>query len=255
MGYFERFDGSVGSTNLTITDATGNNNSLKINPQVNKSASTSVGGAILIDNSSSTGAGMVIYSTQAAPVGRLLALRVNNSSFNQAAMSVDYIGNGHAATINHTGTGSTALAFSIVSTNVDDTALGVTGSPYARGTIKVTHNYPGSADANASLISGLINGGGTTACQGFFIDVAGGSTTGKLINFRQNGVEKFVVDPNGNIQISGNQVLGPRITGWGSATGTKARTTFVTDSVTLPQLAARVGQLIDDLISHGSIGA
>lgn len=44
-------------------------------------------------------------------------------------------------------------------------------------------------------------------------------------------------------------------TGWSVATGTPTRSTFATGSVTLPQLAERVKALIDDLISHGLIGA
>lgn len=54
---------------------------------------------------------------------------------------------------------------------------------------------------------------------------------------------------------SGVQVLGARKTGWAAATGTATRTTFATGSVTLPQLAERVKALIDDLLSHGAIGA
>lgn len=51
------------------------------------------------------------------------------------------------------------------------------------------------------------------------------------------------------------QVVGIRSTGWQSATGTATRTTFDTTTVTLPLLAQRVKALIDDLISHGLIGA
>lgn len=57
------------------------------------------------------------------------------------------------------------------------------------------------------------------------------------------------------LQINGTQVVGARITGWAAATGTAARTTFDTASVTLPDLAERVKALIDDLSAHGLIGA
>lgn len=46
-----------------------------------------------------------------------------------------------------------------------------------------------------------------------------------------------------------------RPTGWAAATNTKLRTTFDTTTVTLPNLAARVGALMDDLIAMGLIGA
>lgn len=43
-------------------------------------------------------------------------------------------------------------------------------------------------------------------------------------------------------------------TGWAAPTGTATRTTFATNSVTLPQLAERVKALIDDLTAKGLIG-
>ena len=43
--------------------------------------------------------------------------------------------------------------------------------------------------------------------------------------------------------------------GWAVATGTATRTTFVTSSVTLEQLAQRVKALIDDLVSKNIVGA
>jgi hypothetical protein len=51
------------------------------------------------------------------------------------------------------------------------------------------------------------------------------------------------------------QVLGSRRTGWGAPTGTATRTTFATSTVTLAQLAERVKALVDDLTTHGLIGA
>lgn len=60
---------------------------------------------------------------------------------------------------------------------------------------------------------------------------------------------------HGVVNVQGSQVLSTRKTGWAAATGTATRTTFATGSVTLPQLAERVKALVDDLISHGLIGA
>ncbi len=56
-------------------------------------------------------------------------------------------------------------------------------------------------------------------------------------------------------KVNGIQVVSSRVTGWTAATGTATRTTFVTGTVTLPQLAERVKALIDDLTAHGLIGA
>lgn len=81
----------------------------------------------------------------------------------------------------------------------------------------------------------------------FFIVNAG---TYEVFKFRENRTFGY-----GDLTYASfTQLLSTRKTGWTAATGTKARTTFVTDSVTLPNLAARVGALLDDLISHGLIG-
>ena len=57
------------------------------------------------------------------------------------------------------------------------------------------------------------------------------------------------------LRVNNTQVVTARQTGWAAATGTPTRTTFATSTVTLPQLAERVKALIDDLITHGLIGA
>ncbi len=61
--------------------------------------------------------------------------------------------------------------------------------------------------------------------------------------------------PLAHVTIDGNQVVGARKTGWSAATGTTSRATFDTATVTTAQLAQRVKTLIDDLITHGLIGA
>lgn len=54
---------------------------------------------------------------------------------------------------------------------------------------------------------------------------------------------------------NGVAVVGPRKTGWTAPTGTAQRGTFATDSVSLVNLARCVKALVDDLTSHGLIGA
>jgi hypothetical protein len=80
-----------------------------------------------------------------------------------------------------------------------------------------------------------------------------GSSEFEVVN---GGTERFSVSLGVAPAIGLNdvQVVQERITGWAAATNTKARTTFDTTTVTLPNLAARVGALIDDLITHGLIG-
>lgn len=89
-----------------------------------------------------------------------------------------------------------------------------------------------------------------------------------MINLQSTaGGSSFVVRDSGGTQAmkindAGNlfdkndaQLLTSRRTGWAAPTGTATRTTFATGTVTLPLLAERVKALIDDLTTHGVIGA
>lgn len=79
-----------------------------------------------------------------------------------------------------------------------------------------------------------------------FIEAAGASTNIDIA---------LIPKGTGGVRVGSTRVLTTRRTGWGAATGTATRTTFATGSVTLPLLAERVKALIDDLITHGLIGA
>jgi hypothetical protein len=83
------------------------------------------------------------------------------------------------------------------------------------------------------------------------------ATTGVTLEATANGghVNLQPNATNGVVQFRGTQILTARKTGWTAATGTATRTSFDTATVTLPQLAQAVKALIDDLISHGLIGA
>jgi hypothetical protein len=65
-----------------------------------------------------------------------------------------------------------------------------------------------------------------------------------------------VLNVTGSYKKSGTQVVGARATGYTNAmTGTKNRATaYATGTITLVQLAERVGALLDDLTTHGLIG-
>lgn len=58
-----------------------------------------------------------------------------------------------------------------------------------------------------------------------------------------------------DIGRNGVRLLTGRRTGWAAATGTATRSAFDTATVTTAQLAERVKALLDDLITHGLIGA
>lgn len=104
----------------------------------------------------------------------------------------------------------------------------------------------------ASAVNRLEVAGSTTG-TGIQL-AAAGSDANIGINLTPKGAGVVNIT-SGSLYVTGAQVLGSRKTGWAAATGTPLRTTFATSSVTLPQLAGRVMALIDDLISHGAIGA
>lgn len=85
---------------------------------------------------------------------------------------------------------------------------------------------------------------------------------GNLLLGNTTGTERLSV--TGNIQLTGigdsfkvgaDSVVGARRTGWEAPTGTATRTTFDTSTATTTQLAERLKALIDDLTTHGLIGA
>lgn len=64
-----------------------------------------------------------------------------------------------------------------------------------------------------------------------------------------------IINTNTSFTVLDTNVVSQRRTGWAAPTGTATRTTFNTATVTLAQLAERVKALIDDLTTHGLIGA
>lgn len=71
-----------------------------------------------------------------------------------------------------------------------------------------------------------------------------------------SGAARFGFNNDGQMfDAGGLQILTTRRQGWTAATGTASRATFATGTVTLEQLAQRFKALLDDLISHGLVGA
>ncbi len=147
------------------------------------------------------------------------------SNYRRAVLSMTPAG---AATLNVEGLGTGATGNTLV-LNVDGTAAltlnGVlnTGWSIATGAT-TTYRWSTTRSRMASPANGQIN----------FTDAAGTAFS--------------------ELQFAGTKVLGVRQTGWGAPTGTLARTTFATSTVTLEQLAQRVAALITDLTTHGLIG-
>lgn len=192
------FSGAVSMASGTVTTyltAASNdfgNNLILVDPNKTASISTSVGGAVLLENTGNTGAGLVIYSNAGASTGRLMNIRADNASFDQPALHIDHDGTANAFEIAHSGQDASALAFNVTSTNLLDSVFGISGLPSAKGVGKITHSGTGN-DSSASVLSLELSGAGTSA-QGLFLDATdSGGTKGKLLNIRNAGVEYMVL--------------------------------------------------------------
>lgn len=188
------FTGVAGvSTPAVEIDNAGTGPSLKVVPTGVTSASTSTGGAVNLDNSANTGAGLVVFSSQAAPSGRLIVGRYSSSTASQTAIYGENAGTGHAVHGNQTAASPNASgsAGNFTSSNSGASCVQVSGVETGRGSIKVTHTAAGG-DANASGLSIDLQGAGTAA-KGIFVDSVANGTTGTLLDLRNNGNQIFSV--------------------------------------------------------------
>lgn len=228
------------SGGLKINNSAGTSGSpatptLSVVPLGVTSTSTSAGGALLVNNGTNTGSGVIVYTNAGSDAtGRLMSVRSDNPAFSQPGFHVDYEGTGTASTILHNGTGTASNALNITSSNTDDSAVGINGSEITRGTVKIVHNYPGVADPNSSALSLRANGAGTAA-QGIFFDAENGGTTGNLMKMRQNGVDQFIMSPNGGLYTGSNIQVGSTVQDFGAGSvviGLKNATTVPTTNPT-----------------------
>jgi hypothetical protein len=121
--------------------------------------------------------------------------------------------------------GGVLSAAASVSASITSATLGAEAS-----TVTVNTRVAGAATVEATFGGGLIVGTGSTRGAG-------------------------TIAAQNSYWVGANQVVSARRTGWTAPTGTATRTTFDTATVTTAQLAERVKGLIDDLITHGLIGA
>ncbi|HFX4046152.1 TPA: hyaluronidase HylP [Streptococcus pyogenes] len=194
---------------------------LKFKPAATVAYSSSTGGAVNIDLSSTRGAGVVVYSNNDTSDGPLMSLRTGKETFNKSALFVDYSGKTNAVNIamRQPSTPNFSSALNITSGNENGSAMQLRGSERALGTLKITHENP-SLEANydkdaAALSIDIVKkqkGGKGTAAQGIYINSTSG-TTGKLLRIRNLSDDKFYVKSDGGFyaketsQIDGNLKL------------------------------------------------
>jgi hypothetical protein len=115
----------------------------------------------------------------------------------------------HAATIYQAGTSGVdvASALNVVSDNPDSSAMYLSGTEKARGTLKVAHRgYPDASDTNAAALSIDLQTAGSAA-RGLYLWSSTGGTTGDPITVRVSSAvtalarEDFVIKQNGRCGI------------------------------------------------------
>ena len=211
-----------GGLKLTQTNGTSGSPAtpaLSVVPQGVTSGSPTGGGSVLINQGTNPGSALNVYSTAGSgALGRLVNITSSSSAYDRAAMHVDYAGTSNAVEISSTGTGTTGNALNVVSTNNNDSTVGINGAEIGRGTLKIVHNYPGLADPNASALSLRANGSGTAA-QGIFFDAEDGGTTGNIMKMRNAGVDRFIMGPNGGLYTAHNIQVGATVADIGGGIG------------------------------------
>ncbi|MEU9700127.1 hyaluronoglucosaminidase [Streptomyces sp. NPDC047981] len=114
----------------------------------------------------------------------------------------------HAMTVHQDGVAGNGVALNVVSDNPEDSAMYLSGTEKARGTLKILHRgYQDASDGGAAAVSvyleteGVTGTPGGTAAQGILVTHTTGPTKGNLVTLRNNGVDDFVVKGSGAVGI------------------------------------------------------
>lgn len=113
-----------------------------------------------------------------------------------------------------------------------------------------------TADTPVLSITQTWNSGGVTF-YGAVVNITNtaSAVASMLLSLRVGGTQQASWDIIGNFYIGSTRVVTSRRTGWSAPTGSVSRATFNPAGVTLSQLGERVAALINDLTTHGLIGA
>ena len=172
------------------------------------------------------------------------SLKVNTTGNSCSAFGVDSL------RTNTTGNGCSAFGVNSLRANTTGnscSAFGVSAGRFqSDGVTEI------SVTNNSCFIGTLTKGTQNATNENVF----GYNTTGNGSNTVTIGDSNITNNFfRGALSLNGTQVISTRRTEWVEPSGTATRTTFATSTVTLPQLAERVKALIDDLTTHGLIGA
>jgi hypothetical protein len=230
-----------------------------------------------IDANGNVGIGTTTPATRFHVLGASIAVRLESSNnFNVVAVAVNGTIGGYI------GANGTNLIFSDTAGNermrIDSSGnVGIgTSSPLHKLDVRALSNEvmfsvqeSDSGNnrrvriANSSTVNTIESTAGIGSTQlAFAVDAAERMRIDSSGNVGINDTAPaYHLDVNGDANVTGvwrvddTQVVTNRRTGWAAPTGTATRTTFATSTVTTAQLAERVKALIDDLTTHGLIGA
>lgn len=198
---------NVGSSSQLQVD---NNGRMTITYVGDSGSLSSSGGALFFNQTNNTGTGIGIYSNAGVEaLGNMINVKVDNPLYSQAAFYMNYDGNSNAVEIVSNADDASSNALAVTGNNIEDSTVGIIGYELARGTVKISHYRPGSGnDSSASGISIDLKGSGTRA-QGLYVDsTESGGTLGNLLRLRNESVDKFVVNYQGNLAMAGNLTQG-----------------------------------------------
>jgi len=149
----------------------------------------------------------------------------------------------------YSGTGAFECGLNLTGVTLNTDKAGLVIKESDRIYLEGTNSDPNGGDNGISTGDTWIE----RSSSGFIHLVYNNISVGQFNDFWANFPQK--VNTSDSYEVDAIKVVGNRVTGWGAPTGTATRTTFVTSTVTLEQLAQRVKALIDDLTTHGLIGS
>ena len=212
-------------------------------------ASLGITGAIFANTVSANSYNLIPVWRGAGGVSANTAVGVDSLKVNTTGNSCSAFGVNSLRT-NTTGNGCSAFGVNSLRANTTGnscSAFGVSAGRFqSDGVTEI------SVTNNSCFIGTLTKGTQNATNENVF----GYNTTGNGSNTVTIGDSNITNNFfRGALSLNGTQVISTRRTEWVEPSGTATRTTFATSTVTLPQLAERVKALIDDLTTHGLIGA
>lgn len=165
----------------------------------------------------------------------------------------------HPITINST---MTVNGFAYFNTGADFSAARVSGSAGTNRDFVLSTLSDGSYLDRWRMRCGSGEESGSNAGSAFLLNAyndAGAFLLTAMTIARSTGeittAGGISLPANKTYKVNNTAVVGSRKAGWSPATGTAARGAFDTSTATVSDLAQRFKALLDDLISHGLIGA